>query len=127
MRWGLLSHTATSPYQIETKELIYIADQLFGCHARLEELWREAFEARKCEHEAHEAELAAAKTRTAPGSQADAEHVAALWGVLTATADVVLAGVKEAMPERTRALLGEAQRPPADGRGEGLSDGNWRD
>jgi hypothetical protein len=83
---GLL---AASPHQIESEELVSLAGQIIAHHDRLKALWRQAFDERRREHEAHEAALTAVKkARAVPGSQADLEHVGGLWGLLTAAAQV---------------------------------------
>jgi hypothetical protein len=111
---SILGHVATSDYDATTEDLLYIQEHFVAHHDRLEALWKQVWEERVREQREHEAELAAAKARTAPGSKAELERVAGLWGVLAAAADVVLEWAKEAMPAGTRALAGDATGlPPA--------------
>src|SRR5882757_8211420 len=68
---SLVGHLATSDFEVGTEVLNHIEDQLNACHERMKTLWHQAYEEVRREHEAHEAALAAAKARTAPGSQAE--------------------------------------------------------
>ena len=108
---GLLLHIATSEYDAESDELFLINNKLLDCHNQLKSLWQQAWDKREKEREAHKAELAAAKARTAPGSQADAERVAGLWRVLASAAKAVLEIATEAMPAGEPVASG---LPPAE-------------
>lgn len=105
---AMLGHMATSAHEKATEDLHYLKSQFFAHHDRLEALWKQAWEERAREREAHAAELAAAKARTAPGSQAEAERVAGLWGMLAGAAQVVAELAAKAMPEGARLLAGDA-------------------
>ena len=106
---SLVGHLATSEFPIETEVLNHVEDQITARHDRLKALWEQVWERRAREKDAHAAALAAAKARpAAPGSQADAERVAGCWGLLVAAAQVVLERAREAMPEGTRLLAGDA-------------------
>ncbi len=100
---------AASPYPAEDGELYHVQNQIIAHHGRLKASWQQVWEERKQESEAHAAALAAAQAHTAaPGSKADLEHVAGLWGLLAGAALVVFERAREAMPEGTRALAGDA-------------------
>ena len=102
---SLVGHLATSDFEVGTEVLNHIEDQINAHRERLKALWKQVWEEQKRGSEAHEVALAAAKARVAPGSPADLEHVAGLWGLLAAAAQVVLERAREAMPEGTRLLV----------------------
>jgi hypothetical protein len=105
---SLVGHLATSDSPIETEVLNHVEHQITARHDRLKAFWKQVWDEQRREHEAHAAALEAAKARTAPGSQAEAERLGGLWGLLAAAAEVVLERAREAMPEGTCALAGDA-------------------